>query len=222
MEPKKNPQVDLNRKYNLFFSIGLLISIMIVVMAFEYRQVVNPNDKTPARRYDLPDDIEYIPVTVLPPPPEMPQPTIVEVDDDELIPEIDINLDAESSEITAIGDVIIPPVDIREEDINMLTAFPEEEASPSGGWDAFYAFLRSNLKYPTPARRIGIEGKVFVQFVVERDGSLSNINVLKGIGGGCDDEAVRVLKALPKWNPGKQRGNPVRQQMQLAIAFQLK
>jgi protein TonB len=86
---------------------------------------------------------------------------------------------------------------------------------------AFYAYVGKNMKYPAQARRMGIEGKVYVTFVVGKDGALTDVRVLKGIGAGCDMEAIRVLSGAPKWKPGKQRGRPVRVRMQLPIIFKL-
>jgi protein TonB len=86
---------------------------------------------------------------------------------------------------------------------------------------AFYDYVSKNLKYPPKAARMGIEGRVFVEFIVERDGSLTDINVAKGIGGGCDEEAVRVIAEAPNWSPGKQRGRAVRVRMIMPIVFKL-
>ena len=77
------------------------------------------------------------------------------------------------------------------------------------------------MKYPSQAQRMGLEGKVFIEFVVGRDGSIADVKVLRGIGAGCDEEAIRVLKKSPNWSPGKQRGRPVRQRMVLPITFKL-
>ena len=106
-----------------------------------------------------------------------------------------------------------------EENVDEIFTIVEESASFPGGIQAFYEYLGKELKYPRQAQRMGIEGRVFVQFVVERDGSLTDIQVVKGIGAGCDEEAVRVLKNSPKWKPGKQRGKPVRQKMIQNILF---
>jgi protein TonB len=97
----------------------------------------------------------------------------------------------------------------------------EETAAPIGGMPAFYEFVGKKLKYPAQARRMGVEGKVFVEFVIERDGTITDVKAIKGIGAGCDEEAVRVLQSAPKWKAGKQRGKPVRQRMVLPIAFKL-
>lgn len=97
----------------------------------------------------------------------------------------------------------------------------EDQPQFEGGMPAFSQYVASKLQYPAQATQQGIEGKVYVQFVVEKDGSLSNITTVKGIGGGCDEEAVRVLKESPKWKPGLQRGRAVKVRMILPITFKL-
>jgi periplasmic protein TonB len=82
-------------------------------------------------------------------------------------------------------------------------------------------FLQDNIKYPQMARESGIQGTVYVTFVVERNGSVTDVKILRGIGGGCDEEAVRVVQNMPKWEPGKQRGKPVRVQFNMPIKFTL-
>jgi len=90
-----------------------------------------------------------------------------------------------------------------------------------GGMNAFYQYIASEIEYPSEARQTGIQGKVFVQFVVEKDGSITDVQVIKGIGGGCDDEAVRVVENSSAFKPGKQRGKPVRVRMVMPITFQV-
>ena len=97
----------------------------------------------------------------------------------------------------------------------------EQNPEPVGGMAAFYKFVGEKLQYPDHAERLNIEGRVFCQFVVEKDGRLTDIEVIKGIGGGCDEEAARVLSMAPNWLPGKQRGRPVRVSMVLPIYFKL-
>ena len=97
----------------------------------------------------------------------------------------------------------------------------EETATPKGGMSAFYKYVGDKMKYPAQARRMGIEGKVFVEFVINRDGSITDVKAIKGIGAGCDEEAVRVVQSAPPWNPGKQRGKPVRQRYVVPITFKL-
>lgn len=90
-----------------------------------------------------------------------------------------------------------------------------------GGEQAMMDFVSKNVVYPKDAQEKGISGRVFVSFIVEKDGSVSNVKVMRGIGGGCDEEAVRVISGLPKWKPGKQEGKPVRVSYQMPINFKL-
>ena len=124
--------------------------------------------------------------------------------------------DEEPSQAEVVADPVA--VDERLEDVSV---FVENDAQFPGGMDSLLAFLRRNVVYPEQARKEGIEGNVFVQFVVEKDGSLNNIKVLRDIGGDCAQEAVRVVKMMPKWEPARQRGNVVRCQFILPVKFKL-
>jgi periplasmic protein TonB len=97
----------------------------------------------------------------------------------------------------------------------------EQQAEFPGGTKEMYGFLGKNIKYPSAAQRANVSGKVFVKFVVEKDGSISDVNVLKGIGFGCDEEAIRVIKSMPRWSPGKQNGRAVRVYFTMPVVYQL-
>ena len=101
--------------------------------------------------------------------------------------------------------------------------FDEVEVSPefAGGMDALYQYLAENIQYPEQAKADGVEGRVMVGFVVEKDGSITDAEVLRGIGGGCDEEALRVVNAMPNWTPGKQNGEAVRTRFNLPVVFKL-
>ena len=95
----------------------------------------------------------------------------------------------------------------------------EDDPQFPGGIEAFYAFVSEQIRYPSAARKAQVQGRVYVQFVIEKDGSLTDMQVLKGIGAGCDEEAIRVLQLVPKFIPGKQRGVPVRVRIVFPIYF---
>lgn len=97
----------------------------------------------------------------------------------------------------------------------------ENEAEFPGGVEAMNRFMAENIKYPTLAKQKNIEGKVIISFIVEKNGTLSDIRTIKDIGEGCGDEGVRIVKLMPKWKPAKQKGQPVRQQFLLPISFVL-
>lgn len=102
-----------------------------------------------------------------------------------------------------------------------LITIVEIAAEFPGGFQAMSEFISTNLNYPQEAKEAGIEGRVFVSFIVEKDGSLSSIQLLRGIGYGCDEEAMAVVKKMPKWKPAIQRGEPVRMRYQLPFVFKL-
>ncbi len=97
----------------------------------------------------------------------------------------------------------------------------EEQPTPKGGMSAFYKFIGENLKYPEQAKKDSIQGKVFIQFMVLASGKLAHIKILKGIGNGCDEAALNVIKNSPSWIPGKEKGKAVRVWMTLPIIFRL-
>jgi protein TonB len=226
METKKNPRLDLRKKNGLFFNLGLIISLGLVISAFEWKFY----DDLATIELDLvsdePTQIIDVPITnVTPPPPikavVMPEIVAVPEEKEDLIKEI---FDQNELENTNFEKVKLPEITTKPDDsepsddpIIISEVMPEFE----GGLSKFYDYVGKSIKYPKQASRMSIEGKVFVQFVIDKDGGLSDLKVLKGIGGGCDEEALRVLKESPKWKPGKQRGRPVRVKMSLPISFKL-
>lgn len=91
-----------------------------------------------------------------------------------------------------------------------------------GGTEGMFKFMKDNMKYPEDAQKQQIEGRVLVQFIIEKDGSLSNVNVLRSVFPSLDAEAVRVVKAMPNWKPGRQKGEPVRVKFTIPLMFKLK
>ena len=119
--------------------------------------------------------------------------------------------------------VVEPPLVVEEKEEEHIMCGPMvNEAMPVGGYINFYRYINQNLKYPARARRMGIEGRVYLQFIVEKDGSLIDIKVVRGLGSGCDKEAIRLLKRAPKWIPAKYRGKLVRVQRYVPIRFLLR
>ena len=102
-----------------------------------------------------------------------------------------------------------------------IVAISEVMPEFPGGEEALFAYLSQNINYPTEAKDAKLEGRVYVTFVIEKDGQVSNAKILRDIGGGCGEEAIRVVKSMPKWKPGTQNGQPVRVQFNLPVSFQL-
>jgi protein TonB len=224
MEVKKTPKADLENKKTLFFEIGLILALVIVLVSFEYKSYDKITIDLASRVVqDVPEDI--IPITeqkVKPPPPPPPkQVTQIKIVEDDVEVEDELDIDVEADDQTEVEEYV-PPVE-DEEEVDEAEIFTVVESMPTfpGGMGALMKYLAENIKYPPLAKESGIQGRVFINFVVEPDGSISNVKVLRGIGGGCDEEAVRVVKNMPKWSPGKQRGKPVRVSYNLPVKFTL-
>jgi periplasmic protein TonB len=223
MEAKKTPKADLESKKRIFLQIGIAIALVGVLLAFEWRQYERPEFDLGTLEMDFIEE-EEIPITrqEQPPPPPPPEPSqeLVIVDDDVEIDE-EFTIDVEANVFTEVQE--FTPIRVEEEEIAEDVIFTVVEDQPSfpGGEEARIRYLQENLRYPQMAREAGIQGTVFVTFVVERDGSVTDVRVIRGIGGGCDEEAIRVVRNMPRWQPGRQRGQPVRVQFNMPIRFVL-
>ncbi len=228
MELKKNPKADLEKRRGLYLEIGLVVALVAALVAFNVKSYDREAKEALEREAVLEEEEIIIQTDIQepppPPPPEVPEvTTVIEVvaDDKEDIKEV--NFSAEVTDDTK--NIEITPVVVEEEEDEAETQiFTVVENDPEfpGGMEALYKYLAQNIKYPQLARDNGITGKVYVTFVVERDGSIANPKVLRDIGGGCGQEAIRVVKSMPKWTPGKQRGKAVRVQFNLPVNFSLK
>lgn len=223
MEVKKSEKADLTNKSMFFFSIGLFATLGATVLVFE-NKTYDEQVAAIERKEDVSEEIMDVPVTSQPPPPppQVQQPQVVEVpDEEEVEEEIQVNMDVENTEDTKVEQIEIKQEVEEKEDENQIFTIVEENAAPIGGMSAFYKYVGEKMKYPSQARRMQVEGRVFCEFVVNRDGSIQDVRVIRGIGAGCDEEAIRVIQSAPPWKPGKQRGKPVRSKFNLAIIFKL-
>ena len=229
MEAKKTPKADLENRRGLYLEIGLVVIMAIVLAAFEKKSYDKEQIEVVQRT--AMDEVEDVIIQTqqeeLPPPPPPEQPEVVTElnvieDDAESKNEVDMSSFQRQEEATNIE---ITPVKIEEEeeeDEQEIFQVVENDPEFPGGVEAMYKYLAQNIKYPQLARENNITGRVFVTFVVEKDGSVTNVRVLRDIGGGCGQEAVRIVKAMPKWTPGKQRGKAVRVQYNLPVNFSLR
>jgi len=230
MEARKDPKYELAQYKGLFFNIGLVISMLMVIAAFEWRFYDDQELMNGAsNNLEFVETLE-VPFTEQPPPPppkSLKNVQIISVENvEEIKEEISIDLDIEMTEDLAIEQVIEQFIEsdigiVEEEDTEEIFIIVEESPVPIGGMAAFYQYVFNNIKYPEQALSLKIEGRVFIQFVVGKDGNLTDIKVIRGIGGGCDEEAIRVVKGAPRWKPGKQRGKPVKVKMVLPITFKI-
>ena len=225
MEEKKSPKANLENKKLMFIQIGMIISLLIAWMAFEHKSYDKREIDPSLLNREVVIDEEMVEITKQeeqkPQPVEVPKQTtqLEIVQDDVEVEDIEINAEVDQQEV--IEEYV--PVEVEEEEVQEQEIFQIVEEMPSypGGEQKLMEFVAKNIKYPQIARETGIQGRVFVGFVVEPDGSVSNVKVLRGIGGGCDEEAMRVVKSMPKWKPGKQRGKAVRVSYMLPVNFKL-
>ena len=226
MEVKKNPNADLEKKKGLYLEIGLVVALTIALVAFNIKsydiEQVEVSQRTAI------DEIEDVIIqtsedTPPPPPPEAPEVvtelTIVE-DDAVIENEVGV-IDMSDKNVVNAEPIKVEVVEEVEEVEEEIFTVVEEEPSFPGGMEALYKYLGTSIKYPSLAKENNITGKVYVTFVIEKDGSIANPRILRDIGGGCGAEALRVVKAMPKWKPGKQRGKAVRVQFNLPVSFNL-
>ena len=223
MEEKKSPKANLENKKLMFIQIGLIISLAVAWLVFEIKSYYKREFGDIGRTVEVVEEemVEITKQEQKPQPVEVPKQTtqIQVVEDDVEVEDVEINAEVDQNEV--IEEYVAPEVE--EEEVVEAEIFTIVEEMPDfpGGVAKLQEYLIKNIKYPQMARESGIQGRVFVNFVVEPDGHVSNVNVMRSLGGGCDEEAIRVVKAMPKWKPGKQRGKPVRVSYILPVNFKL-
>ena len=227
MEIKKSPKADLESKKSTWLLVGYVIVLAFMFVEFEWTKRDIKIDTSQAIT-DLVFEEEIIPITeqpeqVTPPPPEAPAiaETLTIVEDDADVEETAI---VSSEELNQAVEIKYVPVAVEEEEPEEQTIFEVVEQMPefpNGGMAGLMQYLSKNIKYPTIAQENGTQGRVTVQFVVNKDGSIVDAKVLRGVDPYLDKEAVRVIMGMPKWKPGMQRGKPVRVKYTVPVMFRL-
>jgi protein TonB len=220
MEQKKSPEKDYRKQSSQFFLIGLVVALSTTLLAFEYKTFENKVKPLPELEItDLVDDV-LLPLTfpkkkVLPPPPPEPI-AAVPIPDPDPTPAPDPEPIVEPIPDPVIKDLDDPEPLVDEYiPINIAEIMPEFK----GGEEAMYKYLGKHIKYPNMALENGLEAKLYVQFIVNKDGSISDVKILNPEGYGFDKEATRVIEGMPNWKPGKQAGRKVRVYYVLPINF---
>lgn len=231
MEVKKSEKASLENKKLLFLEIGLIVSLLVVYMAFEWttseKQTVDALEETP----QLVETEEMVPITEETPPPPPSAPAVpvlsdqIDIVDDEI--QVDDNLFMRLEDEPDMGVQIMDYVESVEEEVVEEEAIPfmlvEEKPSFMGGdANAFSKWVNERLVYPEIAKENGVQGRVTLQFTVNADGTVSNVKVLRGVDPSLDKEAVRVVSMSPKWTPGKQRDRAVKVTYTFPVIFQLR
>jgi len=216
MEPKKNPEISLEKKKGLFFQIGLILALVIVLVAFEWKSYEKVDYNLGQLNLDDLEE-EIIPITkqeIKPPPPPPPPPEVIEIVEDEV--EIEDELEIEDTESDEDEEI-----EIEEDDDDEFFMVVENMPEFPGGDLGLMKYIQKNVKYPAIAKEYNITGKVYVSFIVDKSGSVTNVKIVRGVDKNLDAEALRVVKSLPKYKPGKQRGKAVRVMFTIPINFTL-
>ena len=230
MEEKKSKKANLENKKLLFIEVGLCFSLFVTLAAFQWG-TRDANVSVLEEETQMIEEEEIIPITqeTPPPPPETPKIPVLSdqidiIDDDiKVDDELFMNLEDDANLGVEIGDYI---EEVQEEVIEEeAIPFQLVETRPSfNGGDAneFSKWVNSRLEYPEIAKENGVQGRVTLQFTVEKDGSVTNVKVVRGVDPSLDKEAVKVVSSSPKWTPGKQRDRAVRVTYTFPVIFQLR
>ena len=227
MEIKKSQKADLEGKRTTWLLVGYVIVLAVMFVAFEWTERDIKIDTSNAVS-DLVFEEEIIPITeqpeqVVAPPPEAPSipETLTIVEDEAEVDDVTIASTEETGQAVEIK--YVAPV-VEEEEPEEQTIFEVVENMPefpNGGMAGLMQYLSKNIKYPPIAHENGTQGRVTVQFVVNKDGSIVDAKVLRSVDPYLDKEAIRVISGMPKWKPGMQRGKPVRVKYTVPVMFRL-
>lgn len=226
MEAKKNRKTDLENKKRTFLLFGLVFSLSLVLLAFEWK--TKPSLPSSLGTLEVPDLVFELPPITRPleQKQEIIQPQAVEVikivdNATDILSSLDIfNTEIDGGTGIDVMPIVYQIKDEKEVENEMqVHIIVEEMPEFPGGQAALAVYLRNNLQYPPLASDTGISGKVYVQFVVNKDGSITDVQVTRGVDASLDKEAVRVVANMPKWKPGKQGGKPVRVSYSLPVNF---
>lgn len=218
MALKKNPKVDLKRKYKRVFELSLIIALALLIIAFKYFPEFEEETielEGPQELVQV-EDVEATKQQEAPPPPPKP-PIPIEAPSDEVLEDIEIA----ETELDVEAEVSAPPPppeeeEEEEEEEPVFFVAVEQQPQPVGGLEA----IQKRIVYPEIAKRAGVQGRVFVKAFVDENGDVVKVELLKGIGAGCDEAAMKAVQET-KFVPGKQRGKPVKVQVSIPVVFRL-
>ncbi len=217
-EIKRKPESNLRNYYTILLEVGLILALLILTAIVRMDLTTTESDVIEVAEQEAVEMEEIIQTQQIetpPPPPRPPSP--VAVPNDEIIEDVDIMIDAEMDFDTHLDAPPPPPQQEEEEDEEDFFILVEQMPELIGGLEA----LQQQVRYPERALKANIQGRVYVQFIVNERGEVENPQVIRGIGGGCDEEALRVVSQA-KFKPGMQRGRPVRVQYNLPVIFMIR
>lgn len=226
MDAKKSSKASLEDKKSIYMLMGFVVVLSLLYIALEWtKQEVTIYDVV-AGETVTEEEIEIIQTAQVQPPPPPPDiPEVIEilnvVEDDVEVAEIEIDTEDDKDKQVVIQAPVQSTGIGVEDDAEVIFQVVESMPSFPGGDAALFKYLSDNIKYPVIAQESGIQGRVICQFVVNRDGSIVDIEVVRSVDKSLDNEAIRVIERMPRWTPGKQRGKTVRVKYTLPVNFKL-
>ena len=227
MEIKKSEKADLERGKGTSLLIGFVVALSVMFVALEWTQREVEDNSEIYSVADISLDQEIIPITlpekktVPPPPAAVNQADIIKIVEDDAEIEEDVMASVEDQvEWFDLDDVDVIELEPEPDDDEVFMVVEDSPEFP-GGLEALLKYLNDNIKYPSICRENGIQGRVIVSFVVNKDGKIVDPEVVKGVNPQLDKEALRVISTMPSWKPGKQRGKPVRVKYSVPVNFRL-
>lgn len=227
MELKKNEKANLEKKKTLFLQVGLIIALIVCLGAMEWTSG-QKKDSMFAGMSEEAIEEEQIPVTEETPPEEMPPPEVTvtdlfEIVEDDVVIENEVRFEDDETSEDKVVEIYAPVLQAEEEEVEDEIFVIVEDMPKFRGGDinTFREWVQKRVRYPELASENGIQGRVFITFVVETNGNVSSVSVTRSVDALLDEAAKEAVAASPKWEPGMQRGRPVRVRYSIPIIFQL-
>lgn len=227
MELKKNEKANLENKKTLFLQVGLIIALIVCLGAMEWTSG-QKKDSMFAGMSEEAIEEEQIPVTEETPPEEIPPPEVTvtdlfEIVEDDVVIENEVRFEDDETSEDKVVEIYAPVLQAEEEEVEDEIFVIVEDMPKFRGGDInkFREWVQKRVRYPELAAENGIQGRVFITFVVEPNGTVSNVSISRSVDALLDEAAKEAVSASPKWEPGMQRGRPVRVRYSIPIIFQL-
>ena len=227
MELKKNKKANLENKKSLFLQIGIIIALIFCIVAMEWTSGQKKDSAFDGMTEEAIEE-EQIPVTEEAPPEEMPPPEVTvtdlfEIVEDDVVLDKTVKFEDDETSENKIVEIYAPVLKAEEEatEDEIFVIVEDMPRFKGGDLNNFRDWVQKRVRYPELAAENGIQGRVFITFVVETNGNVSNVSVSRSVDALLDDAAKEAVAASPKWQPGMQRGRPVRVQYSIPIIFQL-
>jgi len=227
MEPKKSEKANLENKKSLFIQIGIIFALAVSLLAFEWTSGQRGSSAFDGMSEEAIEE-EVIPVTEEMPPEEVPPPEVTvtdlfEIVEDDVVLDSEVKFEDDETSEDKVVEIYAPVINAEEEEVEeeIFVIVEDMPTFKGGDINVFREWVQKRVRYPELAAENGIQGRVFITFVVETNGTVSNVSITRSVDALLDEAAKEAVAASPKWEPGMQRGRPVRVRYSIPIIFQL-